>query len=164
VSPDESVDWKKRLKALGIARKRGTRKKEKEKKEDLLRKEEGKRDLRKVESGRRGEDLASSLLEENLLSILARNVRYPDGELDIVADDRGTTVFVEVKRRRDSALGAPAEAVTLRKRRRVVRAARRWLAAHPSRGRAVRFDVVAIEGDPPALTWIRGAFDADGGA
>jgi putative endonuclease len=160
VSPDESGDWKKRLKALGIARKR----KKKEKKEDLLGKVKrggGRPDLRKVESGRRGEDLASLLLEENLVSILARNVRYPDGEIDIVADDSGTTVFVEVKRRRDSALGAPAEAVTVLKRRRVVRAARRWLAAHPSRGRSVRFDVVAVEGDPPAVTWIKGAFDSD---
>jgi putative endonuclease len=160
VSPDESDDWKKRLKALGIARKRG-----KKKEEDLLRKvKRGGPDLRKVESGRGGEDLASSLLEENLLRILDRNVRYPNGEIDIVADDSGTTVFVEVKRRRDSSLGAPAEAVTLRKRLRVVRAARRWLAAHPSRARSVRFDVVAVLGDPPAVTWIKDAFRADGGA
>lgn len=117
-----------------------------------------------MESGRQGEDLASSLLEENLLRILDRNVRYPNGEIDIVALDSGTTVFVEVKRRRDSVLGTPAEAVTVRKRRRVVRAARRWLAAHPSRGRSVRFDVVAIVGHPPEVTWIKGAFDADAGA
>jgi len=158
MSPAESEDWKKRLKALGISRKRGKKKKE----EDLLRKV--KRDPRKVESGRGGEDLASSLLEENSLLILARNVRYPNGEIDIIADDSGTTVFVEVKRRRDSSLGSPAEAVTRTKRLRVVRAARRWLAAHPSRARSVRFDVVAVLGDPPAVTWIKDAFGADGGA
>ena len=135
------------------------KKKGREKEEDLLRK--AKRDPRKVESGRRGEDLASLLLEENLLRILDRNVRYKDGEIDIVALDGATTVFVEVKRRRDSALGAPAEAVTVLKRRRVVRAARRWLAAHPGRARSVRFDVVAVEGDPPAVTWIKAAFDSD---
>lgn len=159
MSPDESADWKKRLKALGIARKR---KKRGEKEEDLLGKV--KRDPRKMESGRKGEDLASSLLEEKSLLILARNVRYPNGEIDIVALEAGTTVFVEVKRRRDSALGAPAEAVTVRKRRRVVRAARRWLAAHPGRGRAVRFDVVAVVDEPASVTWIKGAFDADAGA
>jgi len=158
MSPAESEDWKKRLKALGISRKRGKKKKE----EDLLRKV--KRDPRKVESGRGGEDLASSLLEEDSLLILARNVRYPNGEIDIIADDSGTTVFVEVKRRRDSSLGSPAEAVTRTKRLRVVRAARRWLAAHPSRARSVRFDVVAVLGDPPAVTWIKDAFGADGGA
>jgi putative endonuclease len=160
VSPDESGDWKKRLKALGIVRKRG-----KKKEEDLPGKgKRGGADLRKVESGRRGEDLASSHLEENLLRILDRNVRFKDGEIDIVADDSGTTVFVEVKRRRDTALGAPAEAVTRTKRMRVVRAARRWLAAHPSRGRSVRFDVVAVLGDPPAVTWIKAAFDREGPA
>ena len=158
MSPAESEDWKKRLKALGISRKRGKKKKE----EDLLRKV--KRDPRKVESGRGGEDLASSLLEEDSLLILARNVRYPNGEIDIIADDSGTTVFVEVKRRWDSSLGSPAEAVTRTKRLRVVRAARRWLAAHPSRARSVRFDVVAVLGDPPAVTWIKDAFGADGGA
>jgi putative endonuclease len=158
VSPAESEDWKKRLKALGIGRKRGKNKENKE--EDLLRKV--KRDPRKVESGRQGEDLASLLLEENSLLVLARNVRYPNGEIDIVAVDGATTVFVEVKRRRDAALGAPAEAVTRTKRIRVVRAARRWLAAHPSRARSVRFDVVAVLGDPPALTWIKDAFGADG--
>ncbi|MEO8054238.1 MAG: YraN family protein [Acidobacteriota bacterium] len=160
MSPDESEDWKKRLKALGIARKRRRRGEKTE--EDLLRKV--KRDPRKVESGRLGEDLASLLLEENLLRILDRNVRFKDGELDIVALDGSTTVFVEVKRRRDAALGSPAEAVTRTKRLRVVRAARRWLAAHPSRARSVRFDVVAVLGDPPAVTWIRDAFRADGGA
>lgn len=91
-------------------------------------------------------------------------MRFKDGELDIVALDGSTTVFVEVKRRRDAALGAPAEAVTRTKRLRVVRAARRWLAAHPSRARSVRFDVVAVLGDPPAVTWIKDAFGADGGA
>jgi len=114
-------------------------------------------------SGRGGEDLASSLLEENLLRILDRNVRYRDGELDIVALDGATTVFVEVKRRRDDALGAPAEAVTRTKRLRVVRGARRWLQAHPGHGRSVRFDVVAIVDDPHSVTWLKAAFDADAG-
>lgn len=156
----ENEDWKKRLKALGIVRKRG-----KKREEDFLRKvKRGGPDLQKVESGRGGEALASLLLEENSLLILDRNVRYPDGEIDIVALDGATTVFVEVKRRRDSSRGAPAEAVTRTKRQRVVRAARRWLAAHPSRARSVRFDVVAVLGDPPAVTWIKSAFDLQGPA
>jgi putative endonuclease len=182
-------DWKKRLKSLGIARKRGPKRTGKE---DFPRKEEGGRPAeasgqpqrealasppsfeetpgraprtrRKLESGLEGEDIASLFLEEHSLRILARNVRYRDGEIDIVALDGETTVFVEVKRRRDSLLGTPAEAVTQTKRRRVVRAARRWLAAHPGRSRAVRFDVVAVLGDPPAVTWIKSAFDLQGPA
>ncbi|MGA7990896.1 MAG: YraN family protein, partial [Thermoanaerobaculia bacterium] len=63
-----------------------------------------------MQSGREGEDAAALLLEENSLRILDRNVRYRDGEIDIVALDGATTVFVEVKRRRSVALGAPAEA------------------------------------------------------
>jgi putative endonuclease len=117
-----------------------------------------------VLSGREGENLASLLLEENSLRILDRNVRYRDGEIDIVALDGATTVFVEVKRRRDDRLGAPAEAVTRTKRARVVRAARRWLAAHPGRRRNVRFDVVAIVDEPASVTWIKAAFDGRGPA
>jgi len=113
-----------------------------------------------MESGRLGEDAACALFTENSLLILARNVRYPDGEIDIIALDGSTTVFAEVKWRRVSSLGEPAEAVTARKRARVIRAARRWLAAHPSRSRSVRFDVVAIRQEPHEVLWIRGAFDA----
>lgn len=188
---DKGEDWKARLKELGIARKR--RKRRTGGTGDFLRGEEGEggagvgggtlgeaaarasspfeeiprrslRTLHKQMSGRGGEDRAALLLEENLLSVLARNVRYKDGELDIVADDAGTTVFVEVKRRRNAALGDPAEAVTRTKRARVVRAARRWLAAHPGRARRVRFDVVAVVDDPPSVTWIKDAFGREAGA
>lgn len=178
----EKEDWKKRLKALGIVRKRKRRPKE-----DFLRKEEGGRpgeaagphgsevlaaalpleagSLRTSQdarSGRIGEDLACALLAENSLQVLARNVRYRDGEIDIVALDGATTVFVEVKWRRNDVRGTPAEAVTPQKRRRVIRAARRWLVENPGRSRAVRFDVVAIRDEPPEVAWIRAAFDASG--
>ncbi len=150
----EKEDWKKRLKALGIVRKR-----KKRPKKDL---EISLRTQRKVESGRIGEDLACALLAENSVQVLARNVRYPNGEIDIVALDGATTVFVEVKWRRNDARGTPAEAVTRKKRDRVIRAARRWLVENPGRSRAVRFDVVAIRDEPPEVAWIRGAFDASG--
>jgi putative endonuclease len=152
VNSSEGKDWKKRLKSLGIVRKRRP-------KRDSLRKEEGRRP---GESGREGEDIACALLEKNSLLILARNVRYPNGEIDIVALDGATLVFAEVKWRRNDARGTPAEAVTLRKRFRVIRAARRWLVENPARAgaREVRFDVVAIREKPPEVAWIRGAFDA----
>ncbi|MGZ6988106.1 MAG: YraN family protein [Thermoanaerobaculia bacterium] len=178
VSSSGGEDWKKRLKSLGIVRKRRP-------KRILLRKEEGRgpskapgshggeapasslsleegspRTLQKVLSGRIGEDLACALLAENSLQILDRNVRYPNGEIDIVALDGATLVFAEVKWRRNDARGTPAEAVTPRKRFRVIRAARRWLVENPGRSRAVRFDVVAIRDEPPEVAWIQGAFDA----
>jgi putative endonuclease len=152
VNSSEGENWKKRLKALGIVRKKRPKRTKEEKDKE--------KDLRKVEVGRIGEDIACSLFKENSLRILDRNVRYRDGEIDIVALDGATTVFVEVKHRRDGALGTPAEAVTGTKRARVVKAARRWLAAHPSRAGSVRFDVVAIRDDSSAVEWLRGAFDA----
>jgi len=152
MNSSEGEDWKARLKRLGIVRKKRPRR-------EL---EISPRTLQKVVSGRIGEDIACALLEEKSLLVLARNVRYPNGEIDIVAQDGATTVFVEVKWRRNDALGTPAEAVTRKKRDRVIRAARRWLVENPGRSRAVRFDVVAIRGEPPEVAWIRGAFDASG--
>ncbi len=144
----ESEDWKRRLKALGIVRKPKPR--------------TARRDARKVESGRAGEDAAAAYLEAHGAAVLARNVRYRNGEIDLVVDDAGTTAFVEVKRRKNDARGTPAEAVTSKKRGRVIRAARRWLVENPERARTreVRFDVIAIQDDSPAVEWLRGAFDA----
>jgi len=146
VNSPEKEDWKKRLKSLGIVRKRRKRGNKKEDEEIPL------RTLQKLRSGREGEDIASSLLEENSLLILDRNVRYKDGEIDIVALDGATTVFIEVKRRRDAALGTPAEAVSPAKQRRIRGLAVRFLRENPGTGRGsgrrgrggIRFDVVSI--------------------
>jgi putative endonuclease len=144
----DAEDWKKRLKGLGISRRRRAA-------------PAAAPDRRRVETGRAGEEIAARHLEERGLAILERNVRFPDGELDLVAEEAGVLVFVEVRRRTGGGAGSAAESVTARKRARVVRAARRWLARRPRQAaRPVRFDVVAVEGEPPAVTWIRGAFDA----
>ena len=88
-------------------------------------------------------------------------MRAGGGEIDLVAADGGTVVFVEVKWRRDASRGTPAEAVTPAKRRKLLSAARAWLAENPSgASRDVRFDVVAIDGGAEKIDWIRGAFDA----
>ncbi|HQR46782.1 MAG TPA: YraN family protein [Thermoanaerobaculia bacterium] len=143
----DAEDWKEKLKALGIARRRRPAPPKAA-------------DRRKVETGRVGEEIAARHLEERGLAILERNVRFPDGEIDLVAEEGAVLVFVEVRRRTGGGAGSAAESVTARKRARVVRAARRWLARHGRQAaRLVRFDVVALDGDPPAVTWIRGAFD-----
>ena len=88
-------------------------------------------------------------------------MRAGGGEIDLVVADGSVLVFVEVKWRRDASRGAPAEAVTPAKRRRLVSAARAYLAENPAgTRREVRFDVVAIEGGTGTIDWIRGAFDA----
>lgn len=111
--------------------------------------------------GRDGEEAAARFLEARGLTVLARNVRAGGGEIDLVAAEGATLVFVEVKWRKDAARGTPAEAVTPAKRRRLLSAARAFLAESPAGARRdVRFDVVAIEGAAGTIEWIRGAFDA----
>jgi putative endonuclease len=99
-------------------------------------------------TGRRAEDLACALLERAGMRVVARNWRRPEGELDIVADDGGTCVFVEVRSRTGDALGHPLESITAAKRARVVRAARLYLAEVPTSAAGYRFDVVAVTFDP----------------
>lgn len=102
--------------------------------------------------GARGEDLACRHLEALGFEVVARNFRCRGGELDVVARDGRVTVFVEVKERRDASRGAGHEAVTLSKRRRIVRAARIYASAHGLSEAPLRFDVVSID-------WSRGAPD-----
>ncbi|MFI8717212.1 YraN family protein [Stenotrophomonas sp. NPDC077464] len=90
---------------------------------------------------------------------IARNVRYRGGELDLVMRDGGTTVFVEVRYRADARYGGGAASVDLRKRRKLVLAARLFLLSHPDLAQgACRFDVVEASGEPPRLNWLRDAF------
>jgi putative endonuclease len=120
---------------------------------------------RRPGTGRRAEDLAAAYLEKAGLRIRARNWRRPQGELDIVADDAGTCVFVEVRSRTGEALGHPLEAITPSKQAQVIRAARLYLAegeGGPAFG--YRFDVVAVTFDPedraePVLVHIPEAFE-----
>jgi putative endonuclease len=94
---------------------------------------------------------------------MARNWRRPEGEIDLIADDAGTCVFVEVRSRTGIEQGDPLESVTPRKRARVIRAARLFLDSEPARAAAYRFDVVGVifpdDGGEPTLTHISDAFD-----
>jgi putative endonuclease len=94
--------------------------------------------------------------------VLDRNWRCREGELDIVTARPGCLVFCEVKTRRGTAFGSPAEAVTITKQRRIRTLAMRWLAEHPeARARELRFDVasvVAARGTAAVIDVIEGAF------
>src|SRR6187551_1031965 len=84
--------------------------------------------------GRRAETLAAACLEARGLRILVRNWRITGregAEIDIVADDHGTCVFVEVRSRTGDSRGHPLESITVQKRAQVVRAARLFLATEP---------------------------------
>lgn len=100
---------------------------------------------RKDDLGRRGEQLAVEHLTAIGWSILDRNWRCSLGELDIVADDGGTIVVVEVKTRSSIAYGHPLDAVTPRKLARVRRLAAAWCAASPTGGLGrLRIDVIGV--------------------
>jgi putative endonuclease len=114
--------------------------------------------------GKRGEDLACRELERRGYAIVARRFRVRSGELDIVARDGATLVFVEVKARVGRRFGEAAEAVTPLKQLRMARLAGEYLARHGSPDCACRFDVIAIHFDNvdgrPDIQVIQNAFDA----
>ncbi|TYT22996.1 YraN family protein [Luteimonas viscosa] len=97
---------------------------------------------------------------------VAANATARFGELDLVMRDGDTLVFVEVRYRRSTRFGGGAGSVDARKRRKLVLAARQFLAAHREhRDAPCRFDVVDASGDPdaPSFDWLRDAFRADDG-
>ena len=99
------------------------------------------------ETGRLGELAARRHLESVGCTILACNVRCGRHEIDIVADDGGTLVFVEVRARRGRMFGAPEESITPSKRRRMLTAAQCYLTANDRWHRRWRIDIVAVELD-----------------
>ena len=114
--------------------------------------------------GAAAEDAARAVLESEGLRTLARNVNYRFGELDLVMRDGEAVVFVEVRYRHDDRYGGGAGSVDFRKRRRIVLAARAWLARQRGLDEAsCRFDVVTVQGADDAMEcdWIRAAFTLD---
>jgi putative endonuclease len=97
----------------------------------------------KDELGQRGERIAERHLVALGMTVLDRNWRCPQGEIDLVLRDGDETVFVEVKTRTSDAYGHPLEAITVPKLARLRRLAAAWCAAHPGTGR-IRVDAVAV--------------------
>jgi putative endonuclease len=94
--------------------------------------------------GRYGEDVAAAHVSAQGWTVLDRNWRVAAGELDLVALDGDELVVLEVKTRRSTAFGHPAEAVTPQKLARIRRLAAQWLASHDTRPGSVRIDVIAV--------------------
>ena len=115
--------------------------------------------------GDRGEALAADYLEQKGLSILERKYRTPVGEIDLIAREGRTLVFVEVKTRKGMRYGRPAAAVGREKQRRIVRAALWYTIRKQGEMPPCRFDVVEIYA-PSGGSWsvqhIEGAFEAEG--
>jgi putative endonuclease len=110
-------------------------------------------------AGRAAEHLAAQFLEARGLKILERNFRCRAGEVDLIARDGRTVVFVEVRLRAGNAFGGAAASVDARKQAKVLRAAQYYLAGKPEQ--PCRCDVVALDRlAADRIQWIRDAFSA----
>ena len=116
--------------------------------------------------GRNGEDRAARHLEAHGYEIVERNYHCRCGEIDIIAREAGDLVFVEVKTRRSATASAASEAVDVRKRTKIVKAAWSYLSARGIGEIGCRFDVAEvyfINGKPVTVEVIKGAFSAEEG-
>ena len=116
-----------------------------------------------IRLGRRGEEFAERHLASQGYRILERRYRTRAGEIDFIAEDGATLVFVEVKTRSSLAFGRPSEAVGSRKRARIAAAASLYLALRGGHERPCRFDVVEVlesAGGSFRVRLIRDAFEA----
>lgn len=112
------------------------------------------------ELGATSEDQAAIFLKKKGYRILDRNVAYKVGEVDIVAEDGETLVFVEVRSRTDPDQVHPAATVTRRKQRQIVRTAMAYCQHHKIRDTMIRFDVVAVLGPEGEIELYQNAFEA----
>lgn len=111
--------------------------------------------------GKKGEELAITQLKALKYKVLERNFKCPLGEIDIIARDKNTLVFVEVKTRATKDFGGPAAAVDGRKQRQLSKVALAYLNQKKLTDVPARFDVVAVELIPPSprIEVIRNAFE-----
>jgi putative endonuclease len=113
--------------------------------------------------GQPGEQMAVVYLQQQGYRIQQQNYRCRQGEIDIIAWDGPTLVFVEVKTKRQTAFGSPQAMVDQRKQHKIIRVAMVYVQQHRLKNVALRFDVVAIAylpGMPPEVTHVPAAFEA----
>lgn len=117
------------------------------------------RQLTRKQTGDAWELQARHWLERKGMRFLAANVRERGGEIDLIMQDKSTTVFVEVRYRKSSLFGGAAASITASKQRKLLHAARLWLARHNGSFDTVdcRFDVVAFTENE--VEWIQNAFN-----
>lgn len=117
---------------------------------------------RRRQKGWQGEEVAAAFLKTRGYHLRERNFRCPLGEIDIVAEEGGEIVFIEVRTRSSSAFGFPQESIDLRKQNRLRRLASFYLKERRLYGQPCRFDVVGVwlngQGEVVNIELIRGAF------
>lgn len=119
--------------------------------------------MKRTQLARVGEEQAAQHLQAQGYTLLTRNWRKREGELDIIAMDGDALVFVEVKTRRTLAYGAAEESIDARKQAQLTRLAQRFIEEHPNlRFRECRFDVTVVDMTvlPVQVRLYKNAFDA----
>ena len=109
--------------------------------------------------GARGEDaenLAAAFLQRAGLTLVERNFRCRFGEIDVIAREGATLVFVEVRMRSSERFGGAAASITAAKRTKLLRTARFYLAG-VARAPACRFDALLINGNNDSIEWVKNA-------
>jgi len=116
--------------------------------------------MNRHQKGKAGEDLAAVLLEKQGYEILQRNYRFDRGEIDLVAQEGGELVFIEVKARYNDRFGNPEDAVTPAKEEQLKKVAEGYLLEHTLDNQVCRFDIVSITftGYTPQISILRNAF------
>ena len=111
--------------------------------------------------GQHGEQRAAQFLQDLGYTIVNRNYRCQRGEIDLVARDKETLVFVEVRTHRSREFGDPLASINRRKQRQIAMTALHYLSRFHLHDRAARFDVIGImgEGEAAQLTHIKSAFE-----
>ena len=109
------------------------------------------------ERGRDAEDRAATFLQQQGLILIERNYRCRLGEIDLIARDGNTLVFVEVRMRSGTSFGGAAASITAAKRRKLTLAARHYLAG-TRKMPPCRFDALLITGAAHTMEWIKNAF------
>ncbi len=104
--------------------------------------------MKRKEVGAQGEKVAAAYLRQRGYSIRETNFRCPQGEIDIVAQDRDCLVFVEVRTRKSLDFGSPEESITSAKRERLISSALAYRQTHSRLPPLWRIDLVAIELEP----------------
>ena len=109
------------------------------------------------EKGKFGEDLAAKFLEEKNYEILERNWRYGQvGEIDIIAKDNNTLVFVEVKTRSTTAYGQPIEAIDAKKFLQIKNIANAYIMQSTQKYKSYRIDAVCVMLNPQEIKHLKG--------
>jgi putative endonuclease len=128
---------------------------------DLLRQHSRQKTMAQDQAaGARGEDLAHRFLQSKKMVVVARNYRMSSGagEVDLIAWERETLVFIEVKSRETDAYGSPDRAISAEKKRNLLRAAREYSRHAGVAWKNVRFDVVSVVfSNPPKIEHFRDA-------